>query len=242
MSQVGVEPFDVGIGSTPTRSTYPSSNPRRRFIIPSHIIQHAGLTIVEVDHLEPAIGRHAGFDQRFTRFQDTWTKLQVFGLVDYERVILIDSDMIFLRSMDELFEMALQGRDWIAAAPACVCNPLKLVSYPEDWCVLHNNSIAYFQDPCELCLVQARSLRVAILPTNACREWFADQSPPQFRSSRSTSITSGHGLHSSLHKHIPNYRLCEASGSRCSRPAVSWPLATIAMVDQRAEAGTGSPL
>jgi hypothetical protein len=90
---------------------------------------------IDVAHLSPEAGQHPGFDPTFVRLNDAWTKLQAFGLADYERVILIDSDMIFLRPMDELFDMALPGADWIAAAPACVCNPFKIAHYPKDWYV-----------------------------------------------------------------------------------------------------------
>ena len=98
-----------------------------------HILRKAGITVVNVIHVSPGPGQHPGFDIAFERFQDTWTKLRAFGLVDYERVILIDSDMVFLRTMDELFDLELPARDWIGAAPACLCNPLKIADYPEDW-------------------------------------------------------------------------------------------------------------
>lgn len=98
-----------------------------------HIIVQAGLTIVEVGHLTPAPGQHSGFDVAFERFHDTWTKLQAFGLIDYDRVILIDSDMLFLRAMDELFDIEFPDPSWICAAPACVCNPFKIADYPKDW-------------------------------------------------------------------------------------------------------------
>lgn len=91
------------------------------------------LEIIDVPHLSPAAGQHPGFDGHFARFDDAWSKLQVFGLTQYERLIMIDSDMIFLKEMDELFDMELPGKDWIAAAPACVCNPFKIADYPKDW-------------------------------------------------------------------------------------------------------------
>ena len=98
------------------------------------IIQDAGMDIIDVPHLAPAAGQHAGFDPSFARFNDAWTKLAVFGLEQFDRVILIDADMIFLRGMDELFDMELQD-GWIGAAPACTCNPFKIADYPADWYV-----------------------------------------------------------------------------------------------------------
>lgn len=97
------------------------------------VLRDVGIDIVDVDHLEPAEGQHPGFDAKFNHFHEIWTKLAVFSLTDYDRVILIDSDMLFLRPMDELFDLVLPGDDWIAAAPACVCNPLKIPHYPTDW-------------------------------------------------------------------------------------------------------------
>jgi inositol 3-alpha-galactosyltransferase len=58
------------------------------------------------------------------RFEDTWTKLQVFELYKYgcEKLVFLDADMLVRRNMDELFDLELPGRDWIAANHACVCN------------------------------------------------------------------------------------------------------------------------
>ncbi|KAI0307771.1 glycosyltransferase family 8 protein [Multifurca ochricompacta] len=89
------------------------------------------IEVREILPLQPEDGQHslAGFDERFA---DTWTKLRVFELVDYDRVVLMDSDMIVMRNMDELMELDLP-KDWIAAAHACACNPRKLPHYPKDW-------------------------------------------------------------------------------------------------------------
>ncbi|KAH7323652.1 nucleotide-diphospho-sugar transferase [Rhexocercosporidium sp. MPI-PUGE-AT-0058] len=68
-----------------------------------------------------------------TKFEDTWTKLRIFELFEYERLVFLDADMLVFRNMDELFDMALPGRDWIAANHCCVCNLDKDEWAPEDW-------------------------------------------------------------------------------------------------------------
>jgi alpha-N-acetylglucosamine transferase len=96
------------------------------------LISRRGIEVVGIQHLAPAAGAHGGFDDKFARFHDTWTKLQVFGVPGYDRLVLIDADTIMLRGMDELFDLPL-AEDEIAAAPACTCNPFKFAHYPPDW-------------------------------------------------------------------------------------------------------------
>ncbi|WVQ71050.1 hypothetical protein IAR50_000575 [Cryptococcus sp. DSM 104548] len=116
-----------------------------------------GFTLIPVSHLSPSTSQHAGFSPDMNRLNDAWTKLQVFGLVEYDKVILIDADMIFLKDMDELFDLELPGRDWIGAAPACVCNPLNLEHYPRDW-VPENCSLSHQQSPTPLLSPEIPSL------------------------------------------------------------------------------------
>lgn len=56
------------------------------------------------------------------RFEDTWTKLRAFELTSYEACVFLDADLTVYRNMDEVFDLALPGDDWIAANHACVCN------------------------------------------------------------------------------------------------------------------------
>lgn len=81
------------------------------------------------------------------RFYDCWSKLTPFSLVEYERVVQLDSDMLVRRNMDELMDVELdapemEGREGegegkrkrvFAASHACVCNPLRKEHYPKDW-------------------------------------------------------------------------------------------------------------
>ncbi|KAK3718488.1 hypothetical protein LTR37_004992 [Vermiconidia calcicola] len=45
------------------------------------------------------------------RFYDCWSKLTPFSLVEYERVVQLDSDMLVLQNMDELMDISLDGRE-----------------------------------------------------------------------------------------------------------------------------------
>ncbi|KAI9457740.1 nucleotide-diphospho-sugar transferase [Russula earlei] len=84
----------------------------------------------EIQPLQPEGGSIlATHDERFA---DTWSKLRVFELIEFDRVVLMDSDMLVLRNMDELMEIGLPA-DWIAAAHVCACNPRKFAHYPVDW-------------------------------------------------------------------------------------------------------------
>lgn len=76
------------------------------------------------------------------RFYDTWTKLTVFGLLEYGRVVLLDGDMLVTQNMDELMDLPLdpvsadgKGQRVFAASPACACNPANKPHYPKDWSV-----------------------------------------------------------------------------------------------------------
>ena len=67
------------------------------------------------------------------RFADTWTKLRVFELFDFDLVCQLDSDMIVLKDMDQIFSHALHGGDWLIANHACVCNIDKDPWAPQEW-------------------------------------------------------------------------------------------------------------
>lgn len=74
------------------------------------------------------------------RFYDCWSKLAPFSLVEYERVVQLDSDMLVLKNMDELMDIPLdepelkgKGDSVFAASHACLCNPLNKPHYPKDW-------------------------------------------------------------------------------------------------------------
>ncbi|KAF5375112.1 hypothetical protein D9758_000170 [Tetrapyrgos nigripes] len=95
------------------------------------ILRRNDIPMYQIDTLLPAPDRHS-VAEHDARFGDTWTKLRAFELVDFERVVLLDSDMIVMKNMDELMNLPLEA-DEIAAAHACACNPMKISHYPIDW-------------------------------------------------------------------------------------------------------------
>ncbi|KAI1779824.1 nucleotide-diphospho-sugar transferase [Hypoxylon cercidicola] len=68
------------------------------------------------------------------RFKDTWTKLRVFELFDYDAVCYLDADMAVYGNMDEIFEKLKELPDgWLGANNSCVCNYDYDPWAPEDW-------------------------------------------------------------------------------------------------------------
>ena len=91
-----------------------------------------------VKYLLPSVEKDFSNDPRF---YDCWSKLTPFSLVEYDRVVQLDSDMLVLQNMDELMDIELDpatnednsGKRVFAASHACVCNPLKKPHYPKNW-------------------------------------------------------------------------------------------------------------
>ena len=99
-----------------------------------------GIARRRVAYLLPSV--HKEFHVDDARFYETWTKLTLFSLTEYGRVVLLDSDMVVVKNMDELMHLELdhpglagQGDRVVAACHACVCNPTKKTHYPEKWWV-----------------------------------------------------------------------------------------------------------
>jgi hypothetical protein len=96
-----------------------------------------GIPKKAIPYLLPATTKDFSNDPRF---YDCWSKLTPFSLIEYERVVQLDSDMLCLQNMDELMDIPLdgasdagRGKRVFAASHACVCNPLKKPHYPRDW-------------------------------------------------------------------------------------------------------------
>jgi len=100
-------------------------------------LEARGIPKQRVEYLLPEGGKDYSNEPRF---YDCWTKLTPFNLIEYDRVVQLDSDMLVLQNMDELMDLELdppslagKGKKVFAAGHACVCNPLKKPHYPKDW-------------------------------------------------------------------------------------------------------------
>ncbi|KAJ7706052.1 nucleotide-diphospho-sugar transferase [Mycena rosella] len=90
-----------------------------------------GIPMREIRSLQPGEGVHS-LATADARFQDTWTKLRAFELEEFDRVVLLDSDMLVKENIDDLMDVPLPPGG-IAAAHVCACNPRKFPHYPADW-------------------------------------------------------------------------------------------------------------
>lgn len=67
-----------------------------------------------------------------SRFNETWSKIHIYGLEQFNRIAVLDGDMLVLQNMDELMEIPIPD-DSLAATHACVCNPRRFSHYPPTW-------------------------------------------------------------------------------------------------------------
>lgn len=91
-------------------------------------LSNYGCIMVVIDFIKPS----SPVEYKFERFAETWTKLRVWEQTDYDRLVLMDADMLPLQNMDELMTIPL-APDSVAACHACTCNPQKIPHYPSSW-------------------------------------------------------------------------------------------------------------
>jgi alpha-N-acetylglucosamine transferase len=89
-----------------------------------------GCLLREVEPIRPPSGLRDSYAN--ARFAEVWTKLAVWRLTEFERLVVLDADMLVTQDMDELFDLALDD-DEIAACHACRCNPNRIPTYPASW-------------------------------------------------------------------------------------------------------------
>src|ERR1700722_17361718 len=54
--------------------------------------------------IEPVKNPTPALQQLFPRFEGTFAKLRAWELDDFDKVVLLDADMVVLRSIDDLFD------------------------------------------------------------------------------------------------------------------------------------------
>lgn len=126
----GLAVFSESLLRSPWASRYPlvvmvppDASPRLRAAIVA-----LGCRLRTVD---PLVAR-ASDKMAAARFADVWTKLRAWHLTEFRRVVLVDSDMLVRRNMDELFSVEL-APGTIRAGFACTCNPARIATYPAEW-------------------------------------------------------------------------------------------------------------
>ncbi|KAI1506245.1 nucleotide-diphospho-sugar transferase [Biscogniauxia marginata] len=86
----------------------------------------AGIPTIVVNKIEPAPREDGRVNP------GTWEKLAPWGFTQYERVVLLDSDQVILKNIDNMMDIEIP-KGWIASTHACTCNPRKLAHYSKDW-------------------------------------------------------------------------------------------------------------
>ncbi|KAK2758368.1 hypothetical protein FQN54_004218 [Arachnomyces sp. PD_36] len=110
-----------------------------------------GIPKKHVPYLLPSV--HKDYEED-SRFYDCWSKLTAFSLVDFERIVMLDSDMLVMKNMDELMDISLDdaamggsGDRVFACTHACLCNPMKKSHYPKNWIPSNCGFTAQHSDP-----------------------------------------------------------------------------------------------
>ena len=94
------------------------------------LLEADGCLLREVAPVRPPSGLRDHYAN--ARFAEVWTKLAVWRLTEFERLVVLDADMLVTQGMDELFDLALADGA-IAACHACRCNPNRIPTYPASW-------------------------------------------------------------------------------------------------------------
>jgi inositol 3-alpha-galactosyltransferase len=84
------------------------------------VMRNEGCVPLAVDRFMPNNADTSGY--KMSIYADCWTKLRIWELEQFSRVVYIDADMLVIRNMDHLFDLP-QGfhaaRDCYAGRPSC---------------------------------------------------------------------------------------------------------------------------
>ncbi len=97
-------------------------------------LERDGCLLREVEPVTPRSDLPGSYAN--ARFAAVWTKLAAWGLTEFDRVVVLDADMLVTQDMDELMTIDLADGE-IAACHACRCNPDRIASYPASWTPEH---------------------------------------------------------------------------------------------------------
>jgi len=106
----------------------------------------SNIQLHKVDYLLPKNLSNANY--AWSQYADTWTKMRVWELIEFDKLVLLDSDMLVCHNMDELITDVDVDVGWVAGCHACTCNPMNIKTYPPSWTP---DSCAYTQyapNPC----------------------------------------------------------------------------------------------
>ena len=81
------------------------------------------------------------------RFYDCWSKLTPFALIEFERVVQLDSDMLVVKNMDELMDLELDGRDQMGSGKSSLRGQSRVSLQP-----FEEDALPTGLDPSQLCL------------------------------------------------------------------------------------------
>lgn len=119
---------------------------------------------LKVPFLSPSKGKDYLDDPRFN---DCWTKLVVFSLTQFARLVQLDSDMVVRRNIDSLMDLPLGDDIVFAASHACVCNPLRKSHYPPSWTPANCAFTSQHGDPARAQVEGADPARVGLGDLNS---------------------------------------------------------------------------
>ncbi|KAI9201947.1 LPS:glycosyltransferase [Polychytrium aggregatum] len=114
-------------------SPYPLVIMYSESVSPEGVRSLAGLDNVILRLVTPLLAQpHQKVNYAFERFKEVWSKMKAWELTDFEVVTFLDSDMLVLQNMDELFDLLPEDKQLVASA-GCCCNPMKFAHYPKHW-------------------------------------------------------------------------------------------------------------